>query len=65
MRDSNKIGSEIYWVCFECGREALTFPENKDKKQFLCSTWHQDTCDVCKEYRAVTQARDFGYPIFK
>jgi len=65
MRDSNKIGSEIYWVCFNCGKEALTYPENKDKKQMEVSTVHNGKCDVCKKKKLVTEARDFGYPIFK
>lgn len=65
MRDSNQLGSDIYWVCFACGKEALTYPANKKKKQIFCSTFHYGVCDVCKTIKAVTEARDFGYPIFK
>lgn len=65
MRDSNKLGSEIRWVCFDCGKEALTFSENKGKKQFEVSTYHVNLCDVCGQQKYVTEARDFGYPKFK
>jgi hypothetical protein len=65
MRNSNSWASNIYWVCFDCGKEALTFPENKGKKQMEVSTVHNGKCDVCKERKPVTEARDFGYPIFK
>ena len=65
MRDSNQLGSDIYWVCFDCGEEALTFPENKNLKQLEVSTVHLGTCDVCGEKKKpVTEARDFGYPKF-
>jgi len=65
MRDSNKLGSDITWVCFDCGKEALSLPINKGKKQFLCSTVHNGVCDVCKQTKPVTEARDFGHPNFK
>ena len=65
MRDSNKWASNIYNVCFDCGKEALTYPENKGKKQFEVSTVHIGKCDVCKKKKPVTEVRDFGYPIFK
>jgi len=65
MRDSNKLGSDITWVCFDCGKEALSLPINKGKKQFLCSTVHNGKCDVCGKVKAVTEARDFQYPKFK
>jgi len=65
MRDSNKLGSDIYLVCFDCGKEALSLLINKGKTQFLCSTVHNDKCDVCGKVKAVTEARDFQYPKFK
>jgi hypothetical protein len=65
MRDSNKLGSDIYLVCFDCGKKALSLSINKNKKQFLCSTVHNGVCDVCKKHKPVTEARDFSYPIFK
>jgi hypothetical protein len=65
MRDLNKLGSPIYWVCFDCGKEALTFPENKGKKQSEVSTVHNRLCDVCHRLQPVTEVRDFGYPTFK
>ena len=65
MRDLNKLGSDIYLVCFDCGKEALTFPENKGKKQFNVSTVHKGLCDVCHRLKPVTEARDYGYPKFR
>ena len=64
MRDSNKLNSEIYLVCQDCGSKALKSPINKGKTQFSVSTWHEGRCDVCYKERAVTEARDFGYCIF-
>lgn len=37
--DSNKLDSKIYNCCRECGKHALTLPENKGKKQFDISTY--------------------------
>jgi hypothetical protein len=65
MRNSNSWASNIYWVCFDCGKEALTFPDNKSKRQSMISTVHHGRCDICKQPKDVTAARDFGYPIFK
>jgi len=65
MRDSNKLGSKIHWVCIDCGKEALTFNMNLGKKQYLCSTIHNGKCDVCGKVKPVTEARDFQYPKFK
>jgi hypothetical protein len=53
------------WVCNDCGREfgLLYQPEmvTKDTGTMRYSTYHSGTCGVCKEYKAVTEPRDFGY----
>jgi hypothetical protein len=64
MRDSNSLNSEIYLVCFDCGKQALSLPINKGKMQLLCSTVHNGICDVCGKKKPVSEARDFGYPVF-
>lgn len=45
------------WICSDCGH---TVCEPKFKKGE--STFHNGTCGVCGEVKAVTQLRDFGYP---
>lgn len=62
--DSNKLGTNIHWVCLTCGKRALGRPNNKGKKQLSVSTYHNGICDVCRKEKAVTETRDFGYPIF-
>ena len=63
--NSNELNNDIYWVCEKCGQKALKQPENKGKKQDRRSAWYTCMCDICKGQTAVTEARDFGYPIFK
>lgn len=63
--DSNKRGSNVFWVCDECGKHALTLPENKGKHQYSISTWYKKKCDVCLQEKNVTQPRDFMYPVFE
>lgn len=63
--DSNKLGSNIYNVCSDCGNKAMELPENKGKNSFSVSTCHKGTCDVCREIKSVTEARDYGYPVFE
>lgn len=63
--DSNKLGSKIYSVCRECGHKAMEMPENKGKRPFQVSTFHNGKCDVCKEIKSVTEARDYMYPVFE
>ena len=63
--DSNKLDSQIHWCCRDCGKKALELPKNKGKKQFTVSTYHGGKCDVCGEQKAVTETRDFMYPVFE
>lgn len=63
-KDSNNLNTHIHWVCFDCGKKALSKPVNRSKKQFSISTVHKSLCDVCGETKPVTETRDFGYPIF-
>lgn len=63
--DSNKLGSKVFKVCNECGKHALTLPENKGKYQYSISTWHTAVCDICGERKPVTEPRDFMYPVFE
>jgi len=65
MRDSNKLNSEIYLVCQDCGSKALKSPINKGKTQFSVSTWYEGRCDVCGKLKTVTEVRDFRFPIFE
>ena len=51
-KSSKKIGG---WICHDCGMKY-------GKSRFEVSTWHNDVCDYCKESKAVTEARDYGYP---
>ena len=54
------------FCCEDCGKEALTLPENEGKKQFKVSTYTQEpiTCEVCGEHKECTPVRDFQYPDF-
>ncbi len=65
MENSNNLNSRIFWVCNDCGNEALSLPVNKNKRRFLVSTFHLGKCDVCNKEKAVTQTRDFGFPVFE
>ncbi len=47
------------WICRDCGLRA------SGNKSFLVSCYHNGKCDICKEYKAVTEPRDFFYPKFK
>ena len=53
------------WVCSDCGTKALQLPENRGKKRFTVSTFHNGICGVCGQEKAVTEPRDFGYPEFE
>lgn len=63
--NSNKLNSKISNVCSDCGHAAMKLPENKGKRPFQVSTFHTGKCDVCKETKAVTQTRDYMYPVFE
>jgi hypothetical protein len=51
------------WVCTDCGTEwgswwdenTYTGPEPH------YATYHMNMCDVCGQWKSVTEARDFGY----
>lgn len=64
-KDSYKLNSDINLVCSNCGDKALRLPENNKKKRMLVSTFHFGICNVCGIKKAVTEVRDFGYPIFE
>lgn len=64
MRDSNSLESKICWVCNDCGDAALSLEVNKNKRRLLVSTFHLGKCDICNKEKAVTQTRDFGFPVF-
>lgn len=49
------------WVCHECGMKA----RGKPLRPWAIATYHHGKCDVCQEYKDVTEPRDFGYPEFK
>ena len=59
--DSNKLDSNIVWVCFSCGNKA---DKRKLKPKSTGVTCHTTTCDVCGEYVGVCNVRNFGYPVF-
>lgn len=48
-----------HWVCQECGSKA------SGGRQFKVSCWNEGQCEVCGEFKAVTEARDFYYPVFE
>jgi len=52
------------WVCIDCAINALTEDELKRLNGHL-STFHKDICGVCGKEKAVTEPRDYGYPIFE
>lgn len=47
-----------HWVCKDCGLKA------SKGKAFEVSTYHPGVCEVCLKFKALTEARDFGYPKF-
>ena len=54
-------------VCVDCGRRALkNFVAYKSQYKRLLgginATFHKNKCDVCKEIKPVTEARDFHSP---
>lgn len=65
IKDSKKINTDIHWVCYDCGKKALNNFINAGRRQLSCSTYHNGQCDVCKQDKAVTETRDFGYPKFE
>jgi hypothetical protein len=47
-----------HWVCLDCALAA-------GGRAPTLATFHNDQCDVCKQEKAVSQPRDFGYPQFE
>ena len=47
------------WVCLDCGNKLGARPKSANSNHV--STWHNETCGVCLQYRSVTEPRDFGY----
>lgn len=45
------------WVCSTCAIMA-------GGRSPQCATFHNDTCEVCGEFKTVTEPRDYGYPKF-
>lgn len=45
------------WVCKVCGNY---YGKRSNYKDHI-SCWHTDICGVCGQYKACTEARDFGY----
>lgn len=64
------MASDIREVCDKCGIEAnrLTclkkYGKEPLKPKFDVSTYHDGICDVCWEYRPITEVRDFFDPDF-
>lgn len=44
------------WICSDCGERLGRKPEGNPY-----ATWHMDTCDICRDAKAVTEPRDFGH----
>lgn len=65
-----KMNKEITQVCYECGVSAnvLTclkkYGRRPNQLKSTCSTFHVSICDICGEFKDVTEARDFFYPDF-
>ncbi len=50
------------WVCNSCGYTAKM--KKMGHMESMVATYHTAPCDVCGEICAVTEPRDFGYPLF-
>ena len=46
------------WICSDCASKVT-------KKKPCCACYHMDICEVCNEWKEVTQPRDYGYPKIK
>lgn len=49
----NAVPEHPAWICNDCGEAVYG-------KLSGVSTWHEDTCGICGETKAVTEPRDFG-----
>ena len=46
------------WICADCAAKVT-------KRKPCCACYHMDICEVCNEWKEVTQPRDYGYPNVK
>ena len=44
-----------HWVCHACASESGASVAD-------LATFHEDICDVCNDWKSVTESRDYGYP---
>lgn len=52
--DTGTTQSERRWICSECAAaRGSRVPDGH------LPTWHVDTCDWCRQEKAVTEPRDF------
>ena len=50
-------GKRVTWICTKCAYEnGATWEDGH------LATFHDDTCDVCRKVKAVTEPRDFLWP---
>lgn len=57
------LNNQPDWVCHECGSAlGKWWVDGKYIGPLpYCATFHMGTCDVCRQEKSVTEARDFGY----
>ena len=46
------------FICNDCGFKA------SDGRKAIVSTYHMGFCDICGNWKAITEPRDFFYPKF-
>ena len=46
------------WICSDCAAKVTS-------RKPCCACYHMDICEVCNEWKEVTQPRDYGYPKVK
>lgn len=52
----NTINLQPAWTCYDCGIKYGKRPMSNH-----AATYHEGRCEVCKEAKAVTEPRDYGY----
>lgn len=54
MKEELIMNPHIVYICNKCGAEkGSLIPDEYD-------TWHFNSCDICDEFVAVTNKRNFG-----